>query len=245
MTGMPEAGDTGLRLRITGEEAAAPACCTAGNNDAAPALYSSMTTPSTLRFCVLGDSLAAGVGSTRPQDALGQRLTRRLSAAGHVVRLQGFGVPGARSADLDRQVGAALRHGVDLALIVIGANDLAGFVAPAAGARQLHDAVARLVGAGARVVVVPAPDLGIVSRVPAAYRQLVTAASSLYARAQADAAVRAGGVVATAGPELATRFAADHTLFSADRFHPSSAGYAAIADALAPALLAAASGRAA
>ncbi|MEV4145665.1 SGNH/GDSL hydrolase family protein [Amycolatopsis sp. NPDC049691] len=199
----------------------------------------------TLRFCVLGDSLAAGVGSARPEDTLGQRLARRLRAAGHVVQLQGFGVPGARSADLDRQAGAALRAGVDLALIVIGANDLAGFVSPAVGARQLHDAVARLVRAGARVLVVPAPDLGIVSRVPGPYRELVSAASGHYASAQAEAAIRAGGAVATAGPQLTGRFAADASLFSADRFHPSSAGYAVIADALAPHLLAVAAGLAA
>ncbi|HET6705733.1 SGNH/GDSL hydrolase family protein [Amycolatopsis sp.] len=197
-----------------------------------------MTAP--LRFCVLGDSLAAGVGSSREDDTLGRRLTRRLRDAGHVVRLRNFGVPGARSADLARQVGVALGEGVDLALIVIGANDLAGFVAPAVGARQLHDAVTRLVRAGARVIVVPAPDLGIVARVPGPYRQLVSAASGHYARAQAEAAVRAGGAVATAGPELAARFAADPTLFSGDRFHPSSAGYAVIADGLAPHVLAAA-----
>jgi lysophospholipase L1-like esterase len=197
-----------------------------------------MTPP--LRFCVLGDSLAAGVGCTREDDTLGRRLTRRLSDAGHSARLRGFGVPGARSSDLERQVGVALGEGVDLALIVIGANDLAGFVSPATGARQLHDAVARLVRAGARVVVVPAPDLGIVSRVPGAYRQLVSAASGHYARVQAEAAVRAGGVVAASGPELAARFAADPALFSADRFHPSSAGYAVIADALTPHVLAAA-----
>ncbi len=40
--------------------------------------------------------------------------------------------------------------------------------------------------------------------------------------------------MAAAGPELAARFAADPALFSADRFHPSAAGYAVIADALAP-----------
>ncbi|WP_240490806.1 GDSL-type esterase/lipase family protein, partial [Amycolatopsis vancoresmycina] len=156
-----------------------------------------MTAP--LRLCILGDSLAAGVGSTREADTLGPRLARRLRDAGHALHLRVHGVPGARSADLDRQVGVALGGGVDLALIVIGANDLAGFVSPAVGARQLHDAVARLVRAGARVIVVPAPDLGIVARVPGPYRQLVSAASGHYAQAQAEAAIRAGGAVAAAG----------------------------------------------
>ncbi|UOZ10672.1 SGNH/GDSL hydrolase family protein [Amycolatopsis sp. WQ 127309] len=207
-----------------------------------------MTSPrssATLRFCMLGDSLAAGVGSDRQEDTLGHRLGRRLRAAGHLVALRNVAAPGARSTDLERQVSAALDGGADLALIVIGANDLAGFVPPAVGARRLHDAVTRLVRAGARVLVVPAPDLGVVSRVPVAYRALVSAASEHYARAQTEAAVRAGGSVAAAGPEIAARFARDPALFSPDRFHPSSAGYAVIADALAPHVLAVAAGPAA
>ncbi len=162
-----------------------------------------MTPPrssTTLRFCLLGDSLAAGVGSTGPEDTLGHRLARRLRAAGHLVTVRNFAVPGARSSDLQRQAGAALGEGADLALIVIGANDLAGFVPPAVGARQLQDAVSRLVRASARVLVVPAPDLGVVSRVPAAYRALVSAASEHYARAQTEATVRAGGSVAARAP---------------------------------------------
>jgi lysophospholipase L1-like esterase len=150
------------------------------------------------------------------------------------VDLRVYAVPGAQSADLDPQVRAALSHGVDLALIVIGANDLARFVPPATGARLLHDAVSRLRGAGARVVVAPAPDLGVVAHVPAAYRAFVSAASVQYARVQGEAATRAGAVVAEVGSEVASRFAAAPGLFSADRFHPSSDGYAVIAEVLAP-----------
>ena len=43
--------------------------------------------------------------------------------------------------------------------------------------------------------------------------------------------------------EVSRAFGADPTMFSADRFHPSSAGYARIAAALAPTVLAAARDR--
>jgi lysophospholipase L1-like esterase len=46
--------------------------------------------------------------------------------------------------------------------------------------------------------------------------------------------------VAALGTDLDAAFAADPGLFAADRFHPSSAGYARIAAALAPTVLAAA-----
>lgn len=193
-----------------------------------------------LRFRVLGDSLAAGVGCSRVEETLGERLAALLRAEGHRVDLQVHAVSGARSSGLDAQVRAAVRSGVDVALVVIGANDLTSFTPPAVGAGLLHDAVAALRRAGGQVVVATAPDLGVVSHVPPAYRAFVSQASGLYARAQADAVVRAGGAVAAVGADLTSRFAHDPTLFSADRFHPSPAGYALIADALAPSVLAAA-----
>ncbi|HEX6342513.1 SGNH/GDSL hydrolase family protein [Umezawaea sp.] len=204
-----------------------------------------MTTsdPTVLRFHVLGDSLAAGVGCTRAEETLGHRLARALRAAGHGVDLRVLAVSGARSADLAAQVRTSLSAGVDLALVVIGANDLTSFVPSAVGAGLVHDAVAALRRADARVVVATAPDLGVVSHVPPAYRGLVSSISGQYAGAQGDAVRRAGGVVAPVGAQLSARFAADRSLFSADRFHPSPAGYAVIASALEPTVTAAAEHR--
>ncbi|MCS7478580.1 SGNH/GDSL hydrolase family protein [Umezawaea endophytica] len=203
-----------------------------------------MTTSDTklLRFHVLGDSLAAGVGCSRADQTIGHRLAAALRAAGHPVDLRVHAVSGARSADLAAQVRASLSAGVDLALIVIGANDLTSFVPTTIGAGLVHDAVAALRRAGARVVVAPAPDLGVVSHVPPAYRGLVSVISGQYAGAQSDAVRKAGGTVAPIGAQLSARFATDRSLFSADRFHPSPAGYALVATALEPYLTAAAKG---
>jgi lysophospholipase L1-like esterase len=199
-----------------------------------------MTMNEPLRFRVLGDSLAAGVGCTSADEGLGPLLTDAMRLAGHRVDLAVLGVPGARSTGLATQVTAAVRSGVDLALIVVGANDIASFTPPEVGAGLLRDAVTDLRLAGAEVIVLPAPDLGVVSHVPPAFRSLVSQASGRYAQAQSSAATQAGAIVADAGPEVASRFATNSTLFSADRFHPSPAGYAVIADALVTYVLAAA-----
>ncbi|MDT7789612.1 MAG: hypothetical protein QOF58_8031 [Pseudonocardiales bacterium] len=189
-----------------------------------------------MRLRLLGDSIAAGVGSTRREDTLGPLLAARLRAAGHHVDLKVHAVPGARSADLKAQVRAAIASGVDLAVIVIGANDLTRFVPAHIGAQQLHDAVADLRQAGAAVVVSTAPDLSVVAHVPPALRDVVSAVSRDYAQAQLQAVIRAGGVVAHVERAVSARFAADPKLFAADRFHPSGAGYRVIAEALAPAV---------
>lgn len=178
----------------------------------------------------------------RVEQSIGYLLAGALRASGHTVTLGVYAVPGARSADLAPQVRAAVRAGVDLALIVVGANDLTRFTPPAVGARLLHDAVAGLTRAGARTLVVTAPDLGVLAHVPVAFRDVVSQASRLYAEAQATAVVTAGGTVARLGPEVSTRFAGDDRMFSADRFHPSAAGYAVIAAALTPQVLTAVAG---
>ena len=54
---------------------------------------------------------------------------------------------------------------------------------------------------------------------------------------QAAAVLAEGGHVADPDQRASRAFASDTSLFSADLFHPSSAGYAVIADALLPAVL--------
>ncbi|WP_448614039.1 GDSL-type esterase/lipase family protein [Modestobacter sp. URMC 112] len=189
----------------------------------------------TLRFLVLGDSLASGTGAARPADTLGARLTRALADAGHPAQLTVVAVPGSTSLDLAAQVRRAAP--ADLALLVVGANDLTRQVPPATAAGALGAAVRELRAHGAEVLVVPTPDLSSVAWVPPALRPLVAAVSDGLRARQTAVAEAAGAVVAPVSAALSRAFEADPALFSADRFHPSSAGYALVADALAPHLL--------
>ncbi|MEU8612749.1 GDSL-type esterase/lipase family protein [Actinoplanes sp. NPDC048791] len=111
---------------------------------------------------------------------------------------------------------------------------------PVQAATSLGDAVRTLRAAGAEVVVASAPDLSVVPWVPPQTRMLVRAASAAMRQAQTRAAVDAGARVPDIEVGSADVFAVDASLFSADRFHPSSAGYAVIAESLAPAVRAAA-----
>ena len=191
----------------------------------------------TLRLAVLGDSIAWGQGAARAEDRLAPRMLNGLGAHGHAATSRVVAVPGARSSGLAAQVDAALPWRPDVAVVVIGANDLTHLEPVEAAVRALAHAVRRLRARGCEVVVAPAPDLSAVPHVPVFLRDVVRAAGERLRSLQAAAVVAEGGLVADRDQVGSRAFATDPTLFSGDRFHPSSRGYAVIADALLPTLL--------
>jgi lysophospholipase L1-like esterase len=194
----------------------------------------------TVRLAVLGDSIAFGEGASRPEDRPAARLAEELlRARGAVVETRVLAAPGARSVALRSQVDRALAWGPDVAVLVIGANDLTHRVPPDVAAGHLGDAVRRLRDGGAEVVVAPAPDLSIVPHVPPALRGLVRAGSTLLRSRQVREVRAAGGHVADPDGATSAAFEADRSLFSGDAFHPSSNGYQVIVASLLPVVLAA------
>ena len=189
-----------------------------------------------MRLVVLGDSIAWGQGAARERDRLGSRLTEGLTMRGFDVEARVFAVRGARSSDLAAQVGRAATWNPALAVVVIGANDLTHLTPVDQAAQDLAQTVRRLRAVGAEVVVAPAPDLSAVPHVPVALRTAVRAAGEFLRQRQETAVLAEGGRIADPDQRASRAFAADPSLFSADRFHPSSAGYAVIADSLLPVL---------
>jgi lysophospholipase L1-like esterase len=191
-------------------------------------------------MAVLGDSIGAGHGAAMPEEQLSRRLAQALRDAGFDARGRVFALAGAGSDSLAGQVDKALDWEPHLAVIVIGANDVVQRRPPEEAAGLLGAAVRRLREHDIEVVVAPAPDLSTTPRVPSFLRGALRAASARIRQAQVAAATQAGAVVADPEGTTSEQFRADASLFSADRFHPSSAGYAVIAAALLPDLMAAA-----
>src|SRR6476620_5895388 len=191
----------------------------------------------TVRLALLGDSIAHGQGAEAASENLAARLPALLAGHGFDVTSRVFAKRGARSNDLARQVAASVPWQPQLAVVVIGANDLAHRVAPAHAAHALGAAVRDLVAAGAQVVVAPAPDLSVVPHVPTQLRDLVRVGSRRLRELQVREVLASGGRVADVDGSTSERFASDRSLFSADFFHPSGAGYAVIAEAFVPELL--------
>jgi len=194
-----------------------------------------------IKVALLGDSSAAGYGVDKVEETPGACLASGLAErSDRPIYLREFAMVGAESKHLSAQIERALPMGPDVAVILIGANDVTHKARPSESVRQLEQGVRRLREAGVEVVVGTCPDLGTIEPIAPPLRQVARAWSRRLAAAQTIAVVEAGARSVSLGSVLGPEFAASPAvLFGPDKFHPSAAGYASLAAVLLPSVLAA------
>lgn len=183
-----------------------------------------------LRLLVAGDSSAAGVGARTQREALAlplaERLARRLGGA---VRWQLVAESGLTSEGVLQRLIRARPQPADVALIVVGVNDITKDVPLAFALRQRqHIADWLQVHAGVRHVVFPAlPEMETFPAVPKPLSWYAGQAARRNNRAQARWAAKQTRV-----SHVVMDGVARPDLFCKDGFHPSAALYARVADRL-------------
>ena len=200
---------------------------TFGDQDAAP-----------LRFVVLGDSTAAGLGAEDASGAYATVLAERLARDRDVrVELTVLGLSGARVADvLHEQVPRVAELEPDLVFVGIGANDVTHVTSLGRIRRDMTAALQQLKATGAAVAIAGAPDMRA-----SAWHQPLRSLAGIRGEQVASAIEDVGRAQGVGVVELANEtgpfFEEDPGAhFSADDFHPSAAGYRRWADAIYPVL---------
>ncbi len=191
---------------------------------------------------LLGDSIAAGLGAESPDHTLGAQLAKRLARrTRRSVRLHTAAIVGSESSMLRAQLaGLPAGYAADVAVIVVGGNDVTHRVRSSVSQRHLAEAISALQEARAVVVVGTCPDLGALTAVPQPLRTLAGRASRQLAAAQRDTAVSLGAYAVSLSDVVGPFFVAQpDQMFAVDRFHPSGAGYRRTAKALLPSVTAA------
>ena len=140
-----------------------------------------------IRLIVLGDSTAAGLGVDQPHETIGATIANGVAAfSGRPVEVTNVAVVGALSPGLESQLERALADtpAPDVAMLLIGANDVTHRLDRSVAVRHLEMTVRRLRETGAEVVVGTCPDLGAVEPLPQPLRWLARRWSRDLAAAQ-------------------------------------------------------------
>ncbi|MFT4264763.1 MAG: SGNH/GDSL hydrolase family protein [Nocardioides sp.] len=194
-----------------------------------------------LDLLLVGDSVAAGLGATRPKGTLGARLAKGLGDALHrPVRLRTVAKVGAETWMIPEQQLTQLEEDYrpDVAVVIVGGNDVTHRVPLADSIAGLREVIGSLRARGATVVVGTCPDLGAIRPLPDPLRSLAGRASRQLAVAQREAALDAGAHVVSLAEAVGPFFVTnpeDH--FAIDQFHPSELGYRRTAEALVPSVV--------
>jgi lysophospholipase L1-like esterase len=188
-----------------------------------------------LRFVVLGDSTAAGVGAGRTEDSYPARLARRIAEDGYRVHLTGLGVSGARVGTLlEDQLPLAEEAKPDLVFVGVGANDVTHLTPLDDVRTSIRSIIERLQATGAEVVVAGAPDMRAAAWLEP-LRSLAGWRGRRVTEVIADEARGAGAAVVPLAEKTSPFFAADPDAYnSADDFHPGPEGYRVWAEAIYP-----------
>jgi lysophospholipase L1-like esterase len=186
-----------------------------------------------LRLLVVGDSTAMGTGVSTLEDGVPVQLGRLLSARsadGRGVAWRAVGRNGATAAEvLDEFATAAVAAHFDLAVVMVGWNDVLRLRAGSEFSRSLGALLDRLHQGSpdARLVIVAPPSFGRFTSLPNPLRwALGRHALGLTRRAQRVA--RQHSAVVASG--------FDGRSVAADNFHPDAGGYRALAEGIAQAL---------
>jgi len=145
-------------------------------------------TPVDLYLMIFGDSTATGYGCMTAEEVPGVQIARGLAERlGKAIRLSTKAIVGATSKGVCGQVDAMFVAGPppDVAVMMLGANDVTALNGISQSAQRLALAVRKLRARGAIVVVGTCPDLGVISAIPQPLRSLAHARTSRLARAQA------------------------------------------------------------
>ena len=181
-----------------------------------------------LTLVVLGDSSVAGVGADAAEDTLTYGVAKALSDQ-YRVSLHALGVSGSRLCDVvGRQLPQLEGLGADIVLVCVGTNDVTHGTTLREARRQLRLLVAGLaaVAPEARVIVSGLPPAETATAFHRPLRDLLGLRALLFTRLYRAELVPHGISVFDIAKLTKSAFHGKRDMFSADRFHPSSAGYA-------------------
>jgi acyl-CoA thioesterase I len=180
-----------------------------------------------LTYTAIGDSLTAGVGVQNYQDSYAYRLAENFaSSTGAAIDFHVQAYPGARTADAVRDfLNPAINNQPDIVTILLGVNDVHGFVSEAQFTKNYTEIITRLKAETmAKIYAVNIPYLGTKEMIWPPYNYYLR-----YKTIKFNQIIKQ--LAQTNNIDYVDLYASTQDMFnnpafySADIFHPSAKGY--------------------
>lgn len=191
----------------------------------------------TLRYLVLGDSTAAGVGGDY-EKGIAVATARHLAHSRNVIMLN-LAVSGAQATDvLERQLPRLGGFRPDFVLLDVGANDVTHLTSARSMKHDLRKMIELLIdlNCDVKIVLTGAPDMSTPPRIPWLLRPVAGWRTRVLNDVVRQEVERSGLTFAPIAEQTGPLFANDRTLFNDDDFHPNDRGYQTWIDVIIPAL---------
>ncbi len=191
-----------------------------------------------LRVTWIGDSTAAGVGSSGADGSVSRQVGQRLAdELDRPIDVQVVAVSGARVADVVASQVDLVDPEADVVIISVGANDTTHVTSTGTFATDYATMLAALPD-DATVVALGVPDLGSVTRLAQPLRSIAAWRGGSYDAIVRDASAAAGAIYVDIAGGTGPSFRADPDgLLAADHYHPSDDGYAVWTDVIVPSVV--------
>jgi lysophospholipase L1-like esterase len=182
---------------------------------------------SPVRYVVMGDSTTVSQGGDYTQGYAVQ--SAEYLAGSSTVTWLNLGVPGARAKDVaTSQLARALKHKPAIVLVAVGANDVTHLTPIPRVRRALKATIQKLqqVNPAVYIVLTGSPDMGAVPRFPQPLRWLMGKRTAAVNRMVVRLAKTEHVTFAPIAQKTGPAFRHNPQLFAADKFHPTTEGYA-------------------
>jgi lysophospholipase L1-like esterase len=179
-----------------------------------------------LTYVVLGDSTSIAQGGDYAQGYA--TATAQYIAKTHTVTWVNFGVSGARANDVaSQQLEQAAAYKPDIALVAVGANDVTHLTEVSVVKTSLQKIISGLQAANpnVRIILTGSPDMGGPPRLPQPLRALAGVRTQTINSMITGLTDGKRVVFAPIAEKTGPIFRANHHLYAADNFHPTTEGY--------------------
>lgn len=183
---------------------------------------------------VIGDSLAVGVGASKPEATFANQFLTQVRKIHPQATLENYAVTGATSAGVrEQQLPPALQEKVHLTIIIVGANDILVRTSEASFKDSYSAVLAKASAQSDKVIALTIPRFAVTPIIPEELRMEADNESRKFNKIVVNRADPYGNIIVFDFYRFSEQaLAQEGDILSPDQFHPNDEGYRQLSNAV-------------